>query len=398
MFQLPQEIIDHILSFLPYEEIREKFPNEQFSDSFWKRKAFREWNIPESFFDRFFSFGMSSEERYVQLGINFRDIEHSFPFFSPWAELVNCCTYSSPGRFEKIKAKVEPNERQLSTQRFAWCAAEQGNFSLSSYLDPTTENIFKSLCCIYGWKNLCILTKSIAIEIYLSQPENLQVFDIDFRGSTIEHDPIIQHFVSMSLDSHSTEKIQANLKFFNRHFPDENDPKRIELIYCMLRSTSSEYTPYIKKISNQSTISKMLERKDLSCLSLIGSLLSERIDKFLGFGLKLQVRDFMALSNCRKKKIVEKCNILKRYLSPDNEALFVYFDTQEPPQRHQGWTNQQIMKLAIAFAEQGEIDLLWILVERFPFILKSEIDQLEMVKKQKLLLRCLSHWKSQQNP
>lgn len=394
---LPQEIINHILSFLSYEEIREKFSDEQFSDSFWKRKALREWNIPESFFDRFRSFGMSSEERYVQLGINFRDIDHNFSFFSSWAELMNCCTYSNPERFEKFREKIDPSEHALSIQRFAWYAAEQENFSLSSYLDPTNENIFDSLCYAYGWKNSCILTKSIAIEIYLSQPENLQIFDVDFRGSVIEHDPMIQHFMLLSINSRSTEKSRANLRFFDRHFPDEKDTKRNEVIYCMLQSPSPEYTPYIEKISNQTVFSEFLSKGELSSSPLIKSLLPERIDKFLGFGLKFQVCDFDILSTCRKDKIVEKCAILERYLFPGNEAFFSYSGAKGSSRQCKGWTNQQIIDLAISFAEQGEIDLIWILVRRFPFILKINLDQMKLVEKQKLLLRCFSHWKSQRN-
>ncbi|AHH01649.1 hypothetical protein pv_82 [Pithovirus sibericum] len=392
----PREITEHILSFNDYETIRSAYPERIFSDSFWKNKAFLDWNFPKERFDRFKSYNILSEERYLQIGLNFRPIQNNLKVISPQLYLKKLSRNCSIGEFEDIEKKIGSDISQRGF--YAKEALDAENFKLYLHLDSERFFLKGSLRVLFQESLMTnkdaeeAINSPFLFQILLSSPDDLSIFDNKIESQVTlpngGYDQLVLKVCSMCLKSKFPEKVKRILQFFDENMPSgsgEFGGDRFLFHYAMLKYRSEHYFPYVERILNQlpdfisSEFGSNLSPTDkfyLSshyggyCSSALMSLDETRINKVLNQGFLLSLYDFSQILTKENSTLLEKKILLfEKYLTPDNEENFVSFDENWT----KGFDKKEMENLAASLVINGELDLFDYLVCSF----KEFFDQID---------------------
>lgn len=384
----PCEITEHILSFSDYETIRLAYPERIFSDSFWKNKAFLDWKFPKERFDRFKSYGIRSEERYLQIGLNFRPIRNSLNVISPQLYLKKLSQICSIQKFEEFEKEIGSDASQRGS--YAKEALEAENFALYLHLDPDKSLLKSSLRVVLEESNMTnedveeAMNSSFLFQILLSRPEDLSVLNkkIESQISLLGggYDQLVLKICLMCLKSKFSEKAKRIVQFFDENMPPGMEGfggDRFLFHYAMLKHHSEHYLPYVERILNQlpefvsnefGTDLTFEDRIYLSshfggyCSSVLMSLDEIRIKKVLDQGFLHSVSDFSQVLTKENSVFLEKKILLfEKYLTPNNGENFISFN-----EGGRGFNKEEIEELALSLVKNGEIDLFDHLVQNFP--------------------------------
>ncbi|AHH01693.1 hypothetical protein pv_126 [Pithovirus sibericum] len=361
-----------------YEEIRSQFPYRNFSDDFWRKKAFSDFGIGEKLFNLFHNFRMSSEERYLQLGSNFRQIRHKFKFFSPSVQLAKAAKDSSPEQFESLRKKLGvPKD---CNAKFSSTALLNENFPLYSFLDPNFQILERETSSRIG---SCQSGKAQHFfhSLLTSRPENLEVFQTNLFSLRDENSYLdYVEICTLWLNSKFEQKIQANLAMIERSFPGAPGSEfRRHILTRML--AFSRYSNLTDKFlqgfpydNHKENLGRTLHYSGLMC-SVIQSLKVENIEFFLSKGILFQAEDFLALIQADKSRLTDKISILETYFVPSESRCMRYGYSGSYAQWKSvkdGWGGQkEISRIAHKFLLEDQLDLFWVICRSFPEFMKK---------------------------
>lgn len=361
-----------------YEEIRSQFPYRNFSDDFWRKKAFSDFGIEKKFFDLFLTFRMSSEERYLQLGLNFRQIRHKFKFFSPLVQLSKTAKNSSPEQFNQLRKKLRVTKE--SNAKLASVALLSENLPLYSFLDPDCRILERETSSRIGSCQSDRAQRFFHL-LLTSQPENLEVFQTDLFSLRSEYSYLdYVKICTLWLDSKFEQKIQANLAMIERSFPGApgSEFRRSILTRMLAFPRYSNLTdkflagfPYENYKENHG---RTLHYSGLMS-SVLQSLDTEKIEFFLSKGILFQAEDFLGLIQTDNSRLTEKISILKTYFNPAETRCMKYGYSGPYAQwktSKDGWGDQkEILKVAYEFLLADQLDLFWVVCRSFPEFMKK---------------------------